>query len=85
MQDRLTRSSTLRTVVIVNWGWTKWPPVMQRTLSDDLKWALFVLIGVTLGYLVFGGGEISLLVGSAAGVVLVIVVLNVVRRLRRPS
>src|SRR5215204_5828780 len=83
--DRLTSSSTPRTVAIVNWGWTKSPPVMERTLADDLKWALFVLIGATLGYLVFGGGETSLLVGSVAGVVLVIVVLNILRRLRRPS
>jgi len=58
---------------------------MERTLADDLKWALFVLGGVTLGYLIFGGGENSLLVGSVAGVVLVIVALNVLRRLRRPS
>jgi uncharacterized transporter YbjL len=83
--DRLTSSSTPRTVAIVNWGRTKWPPVMERTLADDLKWALFVLIGVTLGYVVFGGGETSLLLGSVAGVVLVIVVLNILRRLRRPS
>ena len=63
----------------------KSPPIMERTLADDLKWALFVLVGVTVGYLALGGGEPSLLVGSIAGVVLVIVVLNVLRRLRRPS
>src|SRR5215217_657517 len=76
----LTFSRPPRSVAIVNWGWTKSPPLMQRTLTDDLKWALFVLIGVTLGYLVIGSGETSLLFGSIAGVVLVIVVLNILRR-----
>lgn len=69
--------------MIMNWGWTKWPPIMQRTLADDLKWALFVLTGATLGYLVFGGGDTSLLLGCVIGAVLVIVVLNVLRRVRR--
>jgi hypothetical protein len=69
--------------MIMNWSWTKSPPMMQRTLADDLKLALFVLTGATLGYLVFGGGDPSPLVGSVVGVVLMIVVLNVLRRLRR--
>jgi hypothetical protein len=56
---------------------------MQRTLADDLKWALFVLAGATLGYLVFGDGDPSLLVGAVIGAALVIVVLQVLRRVRR--
>ena len=67
----------------MNWGWTKSPPMMQRTLADDLKWALAVLTGATLGYLVFGGGDISLLLSFVIGAVVVIVVLNVLRRERR--
>ena len=64
-------------------GWTKLPPMMQRTLVDDLKWALFVLTGATLGYLVFGGGDTSLLLGFVIGAVVVIAVLSVLRRVRR--
>jgi hypothetical protein len=56
---------------------------MDRTFVDDLKWALFVFIGVVLGYLLFADGETSLLVGSFLGIVLVLVVLNVVRFFRR--
>ena len=56
---------------------------MQRTLADDLRWALFFLAGVTLGYLVFGDGDTSLLVGAVIGAALVIVVLQVLRRVRR--
>ena len=69
--------------MIVNRGWTKLPPLMQRTLADDLKWALFVLAGATLGVLVFGGGDTSLLLGCVIGVVVVIVVVSVLRRVRR--
>jgi uncharacterized membrane protein YeaQ/YmgE (transglycosylase-associated protein family) len=58
---------------------------MQRTLADDLKWALFVLTGATLGYLVLGGGDTSLLLGCVIGAVIVIAVLNVLRRVRRRS
>jgi len=69
--------------MIVSWDWRKWPPVMQRTLADDLKWALFVSTGAILGYFVFAAGDTSLLLGSFLGLVLVNVVLNVVRRARR--
>jgi hypothetical protein len=69
--------------VIVSWDWRKWPPVMQRTLADDVKWASFVFTGAILGYLVFGGGDASLLLGAFLGLVLVVVVLNVVRGVRR--
>jgi uncharacterized membrane protein YfcA len=49
-----------------------------------MKWAFFALLGVTLGYLVFGADDSSLLLGAFLGVLLVIVVLNVVRRVRPP-
>jgi hypothetical protein len=69
--------------MIVNRRWTKSPPLMQRTFVDDLRWAVFVLAGATLGYFVFGGGDAALLLGSVVGAVLVIVVLNVVRGVLR--
>ena len=69
--------------MIVNRGWGKSPPMMQRTLADDLRWALFVLVGVTLGVLVLGGLEASFLLGSVIAVVVVIVVLNLIRQVRR--
>jgi uncharacterized membrane protein YfcA len=56
---------------------------MQRSLADDLRLALFGLVGATLGYLVLGGGDPSPLVACAIGLALVIVVLNVVRRVKR--
>jgi zinc transporter ZupT len=64
-------------------GWGKLPPMMQRTLADDLRWALFVVAGAVLGYLLFGGGDASVLLGCVAGALLAVVVLNVVRRARR--
>jgi hypothetical protein len=56
---------------------------MRRTLADDIRWALFVLAGATLGYLIFGAGDPSILLGAVAGAVIAIVVLNGLRRLRR--
>jgi hypothetical protein len=58
---------------------------MQRTLTDDLKWALAVFAGAVLAYLLFADGETSLLLGSFIGIVLVVLVLNVVRAMRRRS
>jgi inner membrane protein involved in colicin E2 resistance len=69
--------------MIGSWDRRKRPPVMQRTLADDVKWALLVLAGVILGYLVLAGADTALLLGSLLGLVLVIVVLNVARRLWR--
>ena len=66
-------------------GWAKLPPMMQRTLADDLRWSLFVLAGALLGYLVVGGGDASILLGCVVGAVVAIVVLNVLRRVRRGS
>ena len=55
---------------------------MERTLADDLKAALFVLLGSTLGYLVFGGGT-SVLLACVVGAVFSIVVMNVLRFVKR--
>jgi hypothetical protein len=66
----------------MNWAWTKLPPVMERTLADDLKAALFVFTGVLLGYLVFEP-DTSVLLGALIGLAIVTVVLNVVRLIRR--
>ena len=64
-------------------GWAKLPPIMQRTLRDDLKWALCVLVGFTAGYLVFDADDPGILVGAFVGCTLVIVALNTLRRARR--
>lgn len=61
----------------------KFPPLMQRTIADDLKWALAVFAGAILGYLLFADGDTALLLGAFIGIVLVVVVLNVVRAVRR--
>jgi hypothetical protein len=55
---------------------------MERTFRDDLKWALAVLAGATLGYFIFGGEDASLLLGSFIGATAVICVLAVLRRMR---
>jgi len=57
----------------------KLPPVMQRTLADDLKVALAVLTGAIVGYLVFAPEDPSVLLGVFIGLALVLVALNVVR------
>jgi hypothetical protein len=69
--------------MIVSWDWRKWPPVMRRTLADDLKWALLMFTGAILGFLVFAGGDASVLLGSFLGLVIVVVALNIVRRVWR--
>jgi hypothetical protein len=61
------------------------PPVMERTLRDDLNWALCVLVGVTAGYFVFGDDNPGVLVGAFVGCAVVIVVLNILRRVRRAA
>ena len=55
---------------------------MQRTLRDDLKWALCVLVGFTAGYFVFDADDPGILMGAFVGCTLV-VVLNTLRRVRR--
>ena len=67
-------------------NWLKSPtPLMQRTLADDLRWAAFVLAGVMLALLVLGADDASALGGAVVGVITVVVVLNVLRRVRRPG
>ncbi len=58
----------------------KLPPLMQRSLADDLKWGAFVLAGAVLAFLVLGADDAGVLIGAAIGVLVVIVVLNVLRR-----
>jgi hypothetical protein len=67
----------------VNWNWTKMPPVMERTVVDDLKVALAVFTGALLGYLVFAPDDPSVLLGGIIGLAIVTVVLNVVRAVWR--
>jgi hypothetical protein len=66
---------------MVRWRPGKLPPVMERTLREDVKWALAVLVGATLGYFTLGGRDASLLVGSVVGVLGVLCVLAVLRRI----
>jgi hypothetical protein len=65
-----------------NWLWAKTPRPMQRTLADDVKASVFVLLGAALGLLVFGG-DVSLLLYMVAGAVLSTAVLNVLRFVKR--
>jgi F0F1-type ATP synthase assembly protein I len=69
--------------VAVTMSWYRMPPVMERSLRDDVKAAVFVLLGAGLGYLVTGADDPWLLVGSLIGVTIGIVGINVVRRVRR--
>jgi inner membrane protein involved in colicin E2 resistance len=62
--------------------WGRLPPVMERTLRQDVMWALFVLAGAALAYLLLGADEPSLLLGALLGVAVVIIVLNFLRRVR---
>jgi hypothetical protein len=56
----------------------------MRTPLEDLKWAVAVLAGATLAWLVFGGGDDpSPLLGAALAGVLVVVVVRGVLRWRR--
>ena len=54
----------------------------ERTIVDDLKWALAVMAGVVLAALIFGA-DVSLLVGAAIGVTLVVTVRVMRRRVSR--
>ena len=66
-------------------GWFSLPPIMERTLRDDLKWAFCVLVGVTAGYFVFDAKDLGLLVGALVGCTVVILVLSTLRRVRRAA
>ena len=61
------------------------PPLMERTLRDDLKWAVCFLVGVTAGYFVFDADDPGLLVGGLVGCAVVILVLSAIRRVRRAA
>ncbi len=79
----MTSASRARAVgVIVNRGWARLPPLWQRTFRDDLKWMLGVLTGVAAGFLMFGQGDPSPLVGALFGVAVVLIVLDVLRRMK---
>ena len=67
----------------MNWSWAKIPRPMQRTFADDLKWAVAVLVGVSVGYVAFGTDDTGLLIGSLIGITIAIVGLNVARRVSR--
>jgi hypothetical protein len=54
----------------------------ERTVVDDLKWAIAVLAGFVLGALVFGA-DWSIIVGAAVGVTVVTIVKAMIRRSRR--
>jgi len=60
---------------------------MQRTLLDDLKWALCYLVGAALVYLVLlalgADDAVPLAAGSVVGCTVAIVVLNILRRAQR--
>jgi hypothetical protein len=56
---------------------------MERTFRDDLTWALAVLAGAALAYLLFGGGDMSSLLGYLVGAVAVLCAITVLRRLKR--
>jgi hypothetical protein len=68
----------------VNWSslTRRLPPVMERSLADDLRVAFGVLLGGTLAWLLLGAHHVGLILGGVAGCVLFIVGVNVVRRVR---
>jgi hypothetical protein len=54
------------------------PPLMERTLRDDVLLALAILVGAALGSLVFGG-DAEVLWSFVIGGLAVVVALNVLR------
>src|SRR4051794_20112824 len=58
--------------------WRKLPPLMERTLLDDVLLAVCILVGAALGALVFGADGASVQ-GFVIGAVTVIVILQVLR------
>ena len=57
-------------------------PFMERSLWDDVFGAFCVLLGVAVGWLVFGADDPSVLVASVVGLVIGVAGINVVRRAR---
>jgi hypothetical protein len=64
----------------MRWRWGRLPPIMHRTLRDDLKWAFFFLAGVTLAYFLVGMDDTSLLLSFVVATVVLIIVFNIIRR-----
>jgi hypothetical protein len=56
---------------------------MERSLRDDLKVALGVMLGGVAGFLLFRADDWSMLLGGVIGLALMIIVLNVIRGVRR--
>ena len=65
--------------------WESPPPLMERSLRDDVKAACGVLLGAALGVLIFDPGHPQRLVVLAVAAVLFTAILNVVRRSMRRS
>ena len=61
--------------------WNRLPPLLERTLLDDLKAALAILLGGAIGALLYD--STSVLIGMAIGVTGVVLVLNLIRWVRR--
>jgi hypothetical protein len=55
---------------------------MHRTMRDDVKWAVAVLLGGVIGVLIFGAGDDgwSVLLGLVIGCAVVLVALAVLRQ-----
>jgi len=63
--------------------WRKLPPLMERTLLDDVLLAVCILVGAALGALVFGADGASVqafVIGAVTVIVLLQVFRFVVRR-----
>jgi hypothetical protein len=67
----------------MRWGLFSLPPIMERSLRDDLKWAVCFLVGATAGYFVLGADDPGLLLGALVGCTVMILVLGALRRVRR--
>jgi len=65
--------------------WDRLPAVMERTLLDDLRWAAFVLAGATIGWLILGADDPSVLLGFVIAAVVVIAAFTVIRTVARTT
>jgi hypothetical protein len=64
--------------------WGKFPPIMERTLRDDVMLTLCFLVGAELGALVFGA-DAAFSQGLAIGGLAMMVALNVLRFTVHPA
>jgi|tagenome__1003787_1003787.scaffolds.fasta_scaffold20975094_4 hypothetical protein len=53
----MARVAAVSVALIVRWDWARLPPLPQRTLPDDLKWAFAFVLGVTVAYLLSGADD----------------------------